>query len=87
MQQGRQRKFRHRKRSGADAVREAAVLVRRRGRVLVLRWPEGRRWAGLWDFPRFANGAEQPAAIARELVDNVRAMTGVSIAPAGTLPR
>ena len=36
-----------------EAVREAAVLVRRRGRVLLLRWPEGRRWAGLWDFPRF----------------------------------
>jgi A/G-specific adenine glycosylase len=36
-----------------ETVREAAVLVRRNGRVLLLRWPEGRRWAGLWDFPRF----------------------------------
>ncbi len=37
-----------------EAVSEAAVLVRRRGRVLLIQWPEGRRWAGLWDFPRFA---------------------------------
>ena len=37
-----------------EEVSEAAVLVRRRGRVLLIQWPEGRRWAGLWDFPRFA---------------------------------
>ena len=30
-----------------EEVAEAAVLVRRRGRVLVIQWPEGRRWAGL----------------------------------------
>ena len=38
----------------AQAVREAAVVVRRGGRVLLLRHPDGGRWAGLWDFPRFA---------------------------------
>jgi A/G-specific adenine glycosylase len=64
-----------------EAVREAAVLVHRRGRVLVLRWPEGRRWAGLWDFPRFAVHAEQPAALRRELVENVRQLTGVAVSP------
>ncbi|MGO8689919.1 MAG: A/G-specific adenine glycosylase [Thermoguttaceae bacterium] len=37
-----------------QAVREAAVVVRRGGRVLLLRHPDGGRWAGLWDFPRFA---------------------------------
>jgi A/G-specific adenine glycosylase len=84
-----------------EAVREAAVLVRRRGRVLLLRWPEGRRWAGLWDFPRFAlhqataggrapraGVAVQlppqrhiPAALRRELVENVRQLTGLIVAP------
>jgi len=32
---------------------EIAVIVRRRGRVLLEQCPEGGRWAGLWDFPRF----------------------------------
>ncbi len=64
-----------------QAVREAALVVRRRGRVLLLRWPEGRRWAGLWDFPRFPLAANSPTAIGRELVENVRALTGVTAAP------
>jgi A/G-specific adenine glycosylase len=37
-----------------EEVREAAVVVRRRGRVLLVRCRDGERWAGLWDFPRFA---------------------------------
>jgi A/G-specific adenine glycosylase len=75
-----------------EVVHEAAVLVRRRGRVLLLRWPEGRRWAGLWDFPRFplhktATGGRAtcerriPAALRRELVDNVRQLTGLIVSP------
>ena len=42
-----------RRKAARKAVREAAVVVRRRGRVLLLQRPEGGRWAGLWDFPRF----------------------------------
>ncbi len=65
-----------------ESVREAAVVVRRRGRVLLIRWPEGsRRWAGLWDFPRFANGADKPSELRRELVDNVRRLAGITISP------
>ena len=64
-----------------EPLREAAVLVRRRGRVLLLRWPEGRRWAGLWDFPRFPIHAEHAASIHRELIENVLALTGVTIVP------
>lgn len=64
-----------------EAVRQAAVLVRRRGRVLLLRWPEGVRFAGLWDFPRFPITAERPAEIRRELAENVLALTGAVIAP------
>jgi A/G-specific adenine glycosylase len=63
-----------------EEVTEVAVLVRRRGRVLVIQWPEGRRWAGLWDFPRFAVSGESEADIHRQIVDNVRRMTGVEIA-------
>ena len=64
-----------------EAVREAAVLIHKNGRVLLVRWPEGRRWAGLWDFPRFPVQSEEPAALRRELIENIRAMTGVMISP------
>jgi A/G-specific adenine glycosylase len=80
--QGRQREIpRPKSKKRMESVREAAVLVRRRGRVLLLRWPEGRRWAGLWDFPRFPIHEKQPAAIARELAENVHSLTGAKIAP------
>jgi A/G-specific adenine glycosylase len=80
--QGRQQEIPVRKKKRPhESVREAAVLVRRRGRVLLLRWPEGRRWAGLWDFPRFPIEAEHLAAIHSELVENVRALAGAMIAP------
>lgn len=81
-QQGRQQEIPPPKiKRAIEPVREAAVLVRRRGRVLLLRWPQGRRWAGLWDFPRFAIHTEQPASIGRELIENVHALTGVTIMP------
>jgi len=81
-QQGRQQEIPLPKvRRQAESVREAAVLVRRNGRVLLLRWPEGRRWAGLWDFPRFPVHTVSPAGIRRELVENVRELIGVDIAP------
>jgi A/G-specific adenine glycosylase len=35
-------------------VREAAVVVRSRDRVLLVQRTASQRWAGLWDFPRFS---------------------------------
>jgi len=64
-----------------ESVREAAVVVRRNGRVLLLRWPEGRRWAGLWDFPRFSVSAGPGPVDPRELVENVQALTGATVLP------
>jgi A/G-specific adenine glycosylase len=64
-----------------EDVTEAAVLVRRAKKVLVIQWPEGRRWTGLWDFPRFAINNSKPAAVRHELIQNVRRMTGVTISP------
>jgi len=34
-------------------VEEASVAVGKRGKFLLVKRPEGERWAGLWDFPRF----------------------------------
>lgn len=41
-------------RAAPTAVTEIAVAVRRGGRYLLLKRPPGQRWAGLWDFVRFA---------------------------------
>ena len=81
-QEGRQQEIPRPKRKPVrQAVREAAVVVRHRGRVLLLRWPEGRRWAGLWDFPRFPLAGASSNALDRELAENVRTLTGVTVLP------
>lgn len=72
---------RPKRRIPSTARREAAVLLQRRGRVLLVRCPEGGRWAGLWDFPRVPIESEQPADRLRELVDKVRSLTGAAIEP------
>jgi len=85
-QQGRQLEIpRPKAKKITEAVREAAVVVRRRGRVLLIRWPEGRRWAGLWDFPRCAIRAARPADARRELIEAVAAMTGAAVSPGRVL--
>jgi A/G-specific adenine glycosylase len=40
-----------------EEIRETAVVVRRSGRVLVVRRSPGEWWEGLWDFPRVAGAA------------------------------
>lgn len=81
-QQGRQLEIpRPKAKRAIEAVRQAVVLVRRRGRVLLLRWPEGGRFAGLWDFPRFPISSDRPAELRRELAENTLALTGAVTAP------
>ncbi len=46
-------------------LREAAVVIRRNGRVLMRECGPDERWAGLWDFPRFALDAKGPLFAAR----------------------
>ncbi len=58
---------------------EVAVLVRRRSRVLLVRRPDGGRWAGLWDFPRFAVAAKDPAELRAEVTEHVVRATGVRV--------
>jgi A/G-specific adenine glycosylase len=61
------------------AVREAAVIVRKNGAVLLRKCAPGERWAGLWDFPRFPLEAARPRAASDELAEKVRAQTGITI--------
>jgi len=64
-----------------EARHEAALIVRRRGRVLLLKCPDGGRWAGLWDFPRFLVQSNSAAAIRPELRDHLRRQTGILVEP------
>ncbi len=65
-----------------ESIREAAIVVRRRGRIVLRRCGEGERWAGLWDFPRFSitsNDEAESAVVHTEIADKVRRMTGLTI--------
>jgi A/G-specific adenine glycosylase len=59
------------------AVREAAIVIRRTGHVLMRQCGEGERWAGLWDFPRIALTAEGPLFAREEIAAKVREQTGI----------
>jgi A/G-specific adenine glycosylase len=63
-------------------VREAAVVVRKNGRVLMRQCAANERWAGLWDFPRFELVSEGPLFAAEEIVNKLRNQTGITcVAP------
>ena len=61
-----------------DIHEVAIVLWNRRRQFLLRRCPEGERWAGLWDFPRFAmNGAKSPRQIESQIVRQLRDCAGL----------
>jgi A/G-specific adenine glycosylase len=63
-----------------EDVFEACVAVWRDGKVLLRRCEEGERWAGLWDFPRFAIHEKQGVQLHRELREAARRLTGYDVA-------
>ncbi|HMC10806.1 MAG TPA: A/G-specific adenine glycosylase, partial [Pirellulaceae bacterium] len=66
-------------------LREAAVIVRKNGSVLMRRCAADERWAGLWDFPRFAVDADGPLFAGKEIASKVASQTGIECAPGGLL--
>ena len=62
-----------------EAVREAAVVVWRDGRMLLRQCGPGERWAGMWDFVRFPLTRRGRSAIDRELVQSVYERAGLAI--------
>jgi A/G-specific adenine glycosylase len=51
------------------AVEEVAVIVRKRGRLLIVQRPDDGRWARMWEFPHHPLTAEEtPAAAAQRLL-------------------
>lgn len=83
---GRQQEIpRPKPRPATTEIREAAVVIRRNGRVLMRQCGASERWAGLWDFPRVAAESTEPIDGRRELMAKVRAQTGISCRPAAML--
>ena len=74
-------KFRAKPKPRIESVREAAVVVRRGGRILLRQREAGERWAGLWDFVRFELTSRGRAALVAELQEQVRAQSGLSVGP------
>ena len=62
-----------------ESINEAAVVVRRGNKVLLRECQEGERWAGLWDFPRYATDAEKPPQMRRELAAMLKASLGIDV--------
>ena len=68
-----------------ETIHEAAIVIWRDGRVLLLQCPEGGRWAGLWDFPRYRMEArvgasdKEDANVWLELESRIRQMTGIVV--------
>jgi A/G-specific adenine glycosylase len=62
-------------------LHEAAVVIQKSGCVLLRQCGQRERWAGLWDFPRFAIESEGPLFAQKEIITKVREQTGVSCAP------
>ena len=61
-----------------EEVVEAAVVIRRGSKVFIRRRGEGERWAGLWDFPRFAARADgKHEARVDALAVNTAELTGI----------
>ena len=68
-----------------QAIREAAVIVQNKSRVLLRRCSDQERWAGLWDFPRFEIRQRRGRPLEKELQENVFQLTGVQICPPSRL--
>ena len=62
---------------------EAALLVRKRGKTLLIRHPDGGRWAGLWDFPRVQSESELPLMLPTDSVlqERLAELTGRKLTP------
>jgi A/G-specific adenine glycosylase len=58
-------------------LHEVAVVIQKSDCVLMRQCAAGERWAGLWDFPRFAIESEGPLFAEKEIIAKVREQTGV----------
>jgi A/G-specific adenine glycosylase len=63
-----------------EDLTEVAVVIRSGRRVALRRCQPGERWAGLWDFPRFAASNHNGHSIVQShIAQQTRELTGLSI--------
>jgi A/G-specific adenine glycosylase len=62
-----------------EDVTEAAVVIRRGGKVLLRQCQSSERWAGLWDFPRFAVPPNLNGQLLTHIERETYAVTGMRI--------
>jgi len=61
---------------------EAALVIEKRGKYLMMRYPQGVRWAGLWDFPRCElnhETARQDFEKYCDFIKNIKGLTGYHV--------
>lgn len=61
--------------------REAALVIRRDDRILLRRCGDSERWAGLWDFPRFAVPRNKGEVTTTQLQDGANRLMKLKIIP------
>jgi A/G-specific adenine glycosylase len=69
------------KKTKYEDVTETAVVVRRGSKFLVRECQPGERWAGLWDFPRFASHAAAHTDWLPAAAEHLQNWLGVQIEP------
>ena len=62
-----------------ESIHVAAAVIRRRNEVLLVRNPDGERWAGLWDFPRFELAGVSTSPTPERLAELVTERTGLTV--------
>jgi A/G-specific adenine glycosylase len=74
------------KRTMYEDVTEVAVIIRRGNRVVLRHCQPGERWAGLWDFPRFAaaNGNGH-GSIEQQIAPRTHGLVGLAVNPGARL--
>ena len=68
-----------RRRPRVENVTEALVVVRRRGKLLLVRHAEGRRWGRMWDFVRFPTNGSTNGVAMREIRREITRRTGLVV--------
>jgi A/G-specific adenine glycosylase len=61
------------------SIREVAIVIRRRNKVLLVHRPSAGRWGGLWEFPHAALKAGELIKAAASL--QAQNLTGLLVAP------
>ena len=70
-----------RPRATLEKIREAAIVICRKQRFLIRQCGPNERWSGLWDFPRMRLNQQQESAVAEQIIDGVRNLTGDTVDP------